>query len=85
MSLDNEWRRRIEYWQEGLKKLFFRELSVVEPVGFVTTEQLTVQEALTRRFEPMVASARWGAKWQYAWFKCELTTPAEAASRRPCR
>ena len=55
MALTIEWRRRIDQWREGLKKHFYRPLGTIALSGFVTSEQLTPQEAQGRAFAPMPA------------------------------
>jgi alpha-mannosidase len=57
-------------------------LGTVAWSGFVTSEQLTPEEAQRRPFQPMPEGTPWGAKWEYAWFKAEVTLPAAAAGQR---
>jgi hypothetical protein len=54
----------------------------VETTGFVTTEQLAPEEALGREFKPMPPGTRWGAKWEYGWFRGEVVLPGEAEGER---
>jgi hypothetical protein len=41
----------------------------VELEGFTTRDQLTRQEAECGHFKPMPAGTKWGAKWEYGWFR----------------
>ncbi|NLG50513.1 MAG: alpha-mannosidase [Chloroflexi bacterium] len=82
MSLTIEWGRRIDNWRNELPRHFYRELGEIAFSGFITTEQLTVQEAAQQQFAPMPPGTPWGAKWEYAWFKGELTLPESAAGQR---
>ncbi len=50
--------------------------------GFTTTEQLAVTEAEAGPFVEMPVGTKWGAKWEYGWFKGALELPPEAAGRR---
>ena len=82
MALTEGWKRRLEGWQNAIGASVYRPLSTVELEGFVTTEQLTPAQALQREFKPMPARTKWGAKWEYGWFKASITLPAEAAGKR---
>ena len=82
MTLNEEWRPRVEAWLEALTKLFYRELGEVELSGFTTMEQLTAEEAERGPFAPMPPATKWGAKWEYGWFRCSLVLPREAEGER---
>jgi alpha-mannosidase len=82
MALTIEWKRRIDNWRNELPNHFYRPFRSVSLSGFVTTEQLTVEEAARREFAPMPPGTCWGAKWEYAWFRGEVEIPREAAGRR---
>ena len=45
-------------------------------------EQLTVDEASLGAFAPMPVGTKWGAKWEYGWFKGTVTLPDRAAGKR---
>ena len=72
MALTIEWKRRIDNWRNELPNHFYRPFRSVSLSGFVTTEQLTVEEAARREFAPMPPGTCWGAKWEYAWFRGEV-------------
>jgi alpha-mannosidase len=82
MALDAEWKRRVENWLRELPELFYTPLGSLALEGFVTKEQLTPEQALGGAFAPMPCGTRWGAKWEYAWFRGELALPAAAANER---
>ncbi|MCD6289876.1 MAG: alpha-mannosidase, partial [Anaerolineae bacterium] len=82
MALTPEWTHRIEAWKEELPKHVYRPLGTVEMAGFTTLEQLSPQEALQRDFQPMPPGTKWGAKWEYGWFKGGLVLPEEAEGKR---
>ena len=82
MSLTLEWRHRLESWREELPQHTYRELGEVDLIGFATTGQLTVHEALEATFEPTPPGTRWGAKWEYGWFKGDVIAPDEAEGQR---
>jgi len=82
MSLNPEWLRRVINWRDELTNHFYRPLGAVELSGFVTKEQLTADQALAGPFAPMPVGTRWGAKWEYGWFKGEIVLPPSAAGQR---
>lgn len=82
MSLNDEWLNRIDIWRNELPKYFYRQLGRIELSGFITKEQLTVGEALQHSFQAMPAGKKWGAKWEYGWFKGQVSLPGEAGGRR---
>jgi len=77
-----EWRRRIDNWRKELPNNLYRPLGTIELSGFLTYEQLTVQEASRRSFAPMPPGTQWGAKWEYCWFRGRVVLPEEARGRR---
>ena len=82
MSLTLEWKHRIDNWRKELSHHFFRELGPVELSGFTIKDQLRLDEALGGSFRPMPPGTSWGAKWEYGWFKGEVTLPPEALGKR---
>ncbi|SFQ38196.1 alpha-mannosidase [Caldicoprobacter faecalis] len=82
MSLSPEWRHRILSWKNELTRHFYIPLGEVEWEGFTTKQQLTYREALKGNFSPMPQGTRWGAKWEYGWFRSTITLPDEAAGKR---
>ncbi|RPJ42451.1 MAG: alpha-mannosidase, partial [Chloroflexi bacterium] len=82
MALTEEWRHRIERWQQALWNGCYRPLGSIQWTGFTTLEQLTAEQALAREFEPMPEGTPWGGKWEYGWFKGSVILPTEAAGQR---
>lgn len=82
MTLTPEWARRIDNWRRELARQCYRALGTVELEGYTTFDQLTVTEAQGGPFAPMPPGTRWGAKWEYAWFRTEVVVPPEAAGER---
>ncbi|MCX6032857.1 MAG: glycosyl hydrolase-related protein [Chloroflexi bacterium] len=82
MALTEEWRHRIERWQKVLWELCYRPLGAVALSGFATMGHLAAEQARTRDFRPMPSGTRWGAKWEYGWFRGEVILPDDAAGQR---
>lgn len=77
-----EWTHRLESWVNELKRQFAQPLQDVAVMAFVTTDQLTAEQAAGGEFAPMEPGTPWGDKWEYAWFRIETEIPAEAAGKR---
>jgi alpha-mannosidase len=82
MALTPEWRRRFENWIRELPRHFYRPLGDLVLAGFTTREHLTPAQALKGPFKRMKTGTKWGAKWEYAWFKGRVTLPKAAAGQR---
>src|SRR5512147_2986086 len=82
MSLNIEWRHRLDVWRKELPHHLYRELGAVALEGFATTEQLTLDQAARGSFRPMPEGAPWGAKWEYGWFRGALALPPTARGQR---
>ena len=82
MSLTTEWRERLDAWLKELPNHFYISLGRVDLEGFVTQRQLSREQAARGRFKPMSPGTKWGAKWEYGWFRGQVRIPARAAGRR---
>lgn len=82
MALTAEWEKRLKAWRNELELNCYRPLCTVPFDGFITTEQLTLGQALRRPYKTMPVGTEWGGKWEYAWFKGHVRIPAEARGKR---
>jgi alpha-mannosidase len=82
MKLSREWRSRLDIWIREIQKDFYILIDEVQCSGFTTMERLSPEEALAREFVPMPVGTPWGKKWEYGWFKTEITIPAFAEGKR---
>ncbi len=82
MALTPEWRRRIEQWCGTLKTLTYQPLETISFSGILTREHLDPAAVPAAQFKPMPAGTRWGAQWEYCWFKGRVTLPAAARGQR---
>lgn len=69
MALTSEWEKRINNWRKELRSHFYRKLGDIQLSGFVTRNRLDLDQALGQTFQPMPPGTRWGAKWEYGWFR----------------
>jgi alpha-mannosidase len=82
MALTEEWKHRIEAWEKALWASCYRPLGSLNLDGFTTFDRLTSKQAQKQTFYPMPSGTRWGVKWEYGWFQCNLTLPTEATGHR---
>ncbi len=82
MSLTKEWINRITHWENTLWQICYEPIAIIDLDGFVTQQQLTATQALKHAFHPMPVGTAWGAKWEYGWFKYDLSLPEKAVGRR---
>ena len=82
MALTEEWKHRIERWEKVLWKMTYRPLGTVELSGFTTHQKLSAEQALAAQFQPTPPGTPWGSKWEYGWFKGQVTLPDTAAGQR---
>lgn len=76
MSLTKEWRHRIMAWRHELSQHFYQPLGQVSLEAAFTKKQFRLDEALSQlSFEPISPGTAWGSKWEYGWFKGELSIP----------
>ncbi|MGI6095427.1 MAG: alpha-mannosidase [Lachnospiraceae bacterium] len=78
-----EWKSRLDHWIHTLKQDFYEPLGEIDFQGFLTFDQLSVQQAMDRTdYVPMPAGTRWGEEWQYAWMRGEIVLPEKAKGHR---
>lgn len=82
MKLGRQWDERLRIWDEAFGRNLYTRLGDVALSGFVTMEQLSLEEAMARDFQPFPTGAQWGKKWEYGWFRASVTMPKEAAGKR---
>lgn len=82
MKISREWDKRIEIWLDELQKDVQHPIGAVECRGFVTRELLAPEAALQHDFQPMPPGTPWGGKWEYGWFRTEITLPPQADGHR---
>ncbi|MCM1057110.1 MAG: glycosyl hydrolase-related protein [Firmicutes bacterium] len=82
MKLGRQWDERLKIWDEAFAERIYTPLGEVALSGFTTREQLTLAQAGEKEFSPFPKGTSWGEKWEYGWFRTEVTLPEEAAGKR---
>ena len=82
MKLGRQWDERLKMWDEAFGRNLYTQLEETALSGFTTMEQLTLEQAAAGNFRPFPKGTQWGRKWEYGWFRTEVTMPEEAAGKR---
>ncbi len=75
-------RQRIQAWRQEMKNHLYTPVGTVEFAGFTTFERLKPEQAAERPMQPFPAGTKWGACWEYAWFRADITLPEGCEGRR---
>lgn len=82
MKLGRQWDERLKIWDEAFAENLYRELGELSLSGFTTKAQLTWQQASKQAVKPFPSGTAWGTKWEYGWFRTQVTVPESAAGER---
>ena len=82
MNPGRQWSDRLRIWAEQFPKHYYREIGSLPVSGFPTMEHLPFDQARSGSFAPMPDGSQWGRKWEYGWFRTELTVPDSLAGQR---
>lgn len=77
-----EWRDRLRHIEAALMRDLYHPLGEIELSGFVTTEELSLEQAQLRERSAMPCGKEWGEAWQYAWMFGEILLPEAARGER---
>ena len=82
MNIGRQWNDRLKIWAEELPKHYFRPHAPLEVSYFTTMEHLAFDDAVKGLFLLAPVGTKWGKKWEYAWFRTQVTVPAELEGER---
>ncbi len=75
-------RQRIQAWRQEMKNHLYTPIATVDFKGFTTFDRLTPDNAASMPMRPFPVGTKWGACWEYAWFRTDFTLPAECEGHR---
>ena len=75
--MSNEYHDRLQHWQRTIQQDFYVPVQPIAFEGFVTMEQLTVEEAAKGAFQPIPEGFQWGHTWEYMWVRAAVVIPPE--------
>lgn len=82
MRLGRQWDERLRIWDEAFRRILYTQLGEIALSGFTAMEHLSLEQVRAHSFTPFPKGTKWGRKWEYGWFRAELTLPEEAAGKR---
>ena len=77
-----EWQGRLKHWMYTLQQDLYEPLETIPVEGFLTTEELSLQEAAKGSFAPMQPGTKWGKSYEYLWLRGQITLPKEARGKQ---
>ncbi len=82
MNIGRQWSDRLRLWAEQFPKHYYRPAAQLPAEYFTTMEHLSCAQAFQGPFAPVLPGEKWGKKWEYAWFRTEITVPEALAGKR---
>ena len=82
IELPRQLRQRIRAWCNELPNHQYTPVGPVDFTGFTTFDRIPHAQAAEMSMRPFPAGTLWGACWEYAWFKAEVTLPASCKGQR---
>ena len=80
--LPRQKRQRLQAWRQELRNHLYTPVGTVAFSGFTTFDRLTPEAAADMEMQPFPAGTKWGACWEYAWFRADFALPEACAGRR---
>lgn len=78
----SEWEDRVLHWVHTLEKDLYLPLENLHWEGFLTMEQLSLEEVKKQAFVPVEEGFTWGHTWEYGWFRTVVRMPKESQGKR---
>ena len=82
MNIGRQWTDRLRIWAEQFPKHYFVKQGRLPVSYFTTMDHLPFDEAVDGPYRPAPVGTKWGAKWEYGWFRTELTVPEALEGKR---
>ena len=82
MQIGRQWEDRLRLWAEQFPKHYAAPVDTVAAEYFTTMDHLTFAQAAAGAYRPVRMGMKWGAKWEYGWFRASVTVPEELAGQR---
>ncbi|MFW6154946.1 MAG: glycoside hydrolase family 38 C-terminal domain-containing protein [Planctomycetota bacterium] len=82
MTLNAEWRDRVEAWRGELMRHSYGPLGDVALEGWFTRDHLDATAGAAGPFAPTPSGTAWGGAYEYGWFRGRVEVPADAAGER---
>ncbi|MBR6571994.1 MAG: alpha-mannosidase [Clostridia bacterium] len=82
MNIGRQWEDRLRIWSEQFEKHFAKKHCALSVDYFTTMTHLPFEQAVQGDFQPAPVGMKWGAKWEYGWFRTRITVPQALEGER---
>lgn len=82
MNIGRQWTDRLRIWAEQFPKHYFVKQGQLSVSYFTTMDHLPFDEAVDGPYIPAPVGTKWGKKWEYGWFRTELTVAEALEGKR---
>lgn len=82
MTLGRQWDSRLKIWDEAFLEQFYQPIAGIDMQGFCTMSQLSLDKAKEESYQDFLIGEKWGKKWEYGWFRGNVTIPESAVGKR---
>lgn len=81
-TLSSEFKDRLDHWIHTLQNDFYEPVGKLSWEMFTTMDELSLEEATTRKYTPVEPGFTWGHTWEYGWFRTSITIPECCKGKR---
>ena len=74
--------QRLQAWRQEMKNHLYTPVGTVDFSGFTTFDRLKPEDAAEHPMQAFPAGTKWGACWEYAWFRADFVLPACCEGQR---
>ena len=82
MNIGRQWNDRLKIWAEQFPKHYYRPTAPIGLSYFTTFDHIPFETAAQGQYAPAPVGLKWGKKWEYGWFRGQVTVPEELAGKR---
>ena len=82
MKIGRQWQDRLRIWAAQFEKHYITSAYQIPVEYFTTMEHLPFAEAVKGDFVHLPVGAKWGKKWEYAWFHTQIAVPDALEGKR---
>ncbi len=82
MNIGRQWNDRLRMWAEQFPRHYYQEVGSIPVAYFTTMDHIPYETAAQGQYASAPVGMQWGKKWEYAWFKAQITIPETAAGKR---
>ena len=82
MNVGRQWSDRLRIWAEQFPKHYYRKVGSIAVSYFTTMDHIPFETAAQGQYAPAPVGLQWGKKWEYGWFRGQITVDPALAGKR---